>query len=185
MPSPPCRNVDQPSGPEDHAELQNMADYHESSDEEEDPVVIEIPVVLSHFSDADGLCAELFGVKYPTRPTYRPYCEKEALDQVEIGSSQRLRFTYLPSSQTNKSAKLHGRNAEHESAANSRRAVASSFKLRSTNVHVCDAQGFVGAMKDGEVRVSLYFNGVLSSILLVAMYSSPSRTPMPSCCLFS
>ena len=115
-------------------------------DDEDDPVVSVLPVNLCHFSDPDGFYAKFYGIKYPTRPVYRPFGEKEELARVEFGvESGRPKFEYTSTSKDGSERLLH-HNCESKYTA------LRSMQLIGANTEN-DSQGYVGAVKDGIFKV--------------------------------
>ena len=60
-----------------------------------DPIVETMDITFAHFADPDVFVANFFCTKFPTRPNYRPYGEKEALSSVEFQKENRnVRYSY-------------------------------------------------------------------------------------------
>ena len=67
----------------------------EKIEEEDDPVVSEVPVYLNHLQDPPFLCGEIFVLLNSLRHSSRPYGDQGQLASVEVNEeSNRLRINY-------------------------------------------------------------------------------------------
>ncbi|CAD7950619.1 unnamed protein product, partial [Amoebophrya sp. A25] len=139
---------------------------------DDDPIVARVPVKISHFADAQGFYADFYCVKYPTRPLYRPYGEREQLVSVDMQKHKKCaRFSYSLGNSTGAEGGNQldhfGRGASSSSASEHRNSDSKYSKLQSLKLlgnRVEPHSGstlFAGAIRNGVFHLTPCTGGVL------------------------
>eukprot|EP00392_Amoebophrya_sp_AT5.2_P015963 g16191.t1 len=142
----------------------NVKDVEMKASQDDDPVIATAPVTLAHFADPLGFNADFYCVKYPTRPTYRGYGDREQLVRIDVQKNKKLaRFGYA----FDKDAVLGGGGGGGGSSCSQHRNPDSKYAnlrnlyLNSNRLLEDDCSYFAGAVRNGEFRLTPITAGIL------------------------